>query len=198
MPPSPADRGFLPVTGASDARDEDAASDAAVGAGPPTRGGLSIGPRQRSALISWAAFTATFGVVRAVTYAVRKQVPGCGDLKAGGVHLHHYLWGIALLALSGGVAVHGRDEISAHPLVAAGWGAGGALVVDEFAMLLHFKDVYWARHGRLSVALAVALIGGIGVSLVVVPLLRRRGHPVAPVAAPQGVTPGTRRSSSVR
>lgn len=137
----------------------------------------SLGPRQRSALISWAAFTATFAVVRKMTRAIKEGDSPTGDLTAGGVHVHHYLWGIALLGASGGLAVHGSDRARTHPLVATGYGVGGALVVDEFALLLHLKDVYWTKRGRKSVLLALGLIAGIGSSFTLIPLWRRRTRP---------------------
>jgi hypothetical protein len=112
--------------------------------------------------------------VRKLTHAIKEGDAPAGDLSAGGVHVHHYLWGIALLGASGGVAVHGSDNIRAHPLVAAGYGAGGALVVDEFALLLHLKDVYWTRHGRKSVVLALGLIACIGASFALIPFWRRQ------------------------
>ena len=135
--------------------------------------------RRRLAMFSWAGFTATFAAVRAITFAVRRgKAP---DLETGGVHVHHYLWGIALLAAVGGVAVHGTDELRVNPAIAAAYGAGGALVIDELALLIHFKDVYWSRPGRVSVLLAVALIGGVGLSIAIVPSLRHRAEHAAHV-----------------
>ena len=38
------------------------------------------------------------------------------------------------------------------------YGSGGALIVDELALLLDLEDVYWAKEGRTSVDAAVAVI----------------------------------------
>jgi hypothetical protein len=43
------------------------------------------------------AFTLTFGVLLGLTYAIKYPLVPWGDLVAGGVHLHHYVWGVALL-----------------------------------------------------------------------------------------------------
>ena len=43
-------------------------------------------------------------------------------------------------------------------MLAAVFGAGAALVLDEFAMLLHLDDVYWTTEGRLSIDACVAAI----------------------------------------
>lgn len=49
-----------------------------------------------------------------------------------------------MLAGVGAVAVHGEERYRAHPVVATTYGSGLALIVDEFALLLDLKDVYWA------------------------------------------------------
>jgi hypothetical protein len=48
-----------------------------------------------------------------------------------------------------------------------------ALIVDEFALLLDLRDVYWERQGRVSVDLAVTIIAGVGLYFTVPPLHRR-------------------------
>jgi hypothetical protein len=51
----------------------------------------------------------------------------------------------------GAVAVRGDERHRRHPAVAVSYGSGLALIVDEFALLLDLKDVYWARQGRISI-----------------------------------------------
>ena len=128
--------------------------------------------RQRAALLSWLAFTVTFGAVRGITYSIKEGRGPFGNLSVGGEHLHHYMWGIGLLVGVGGVAVHGEDRQHRHPLVAIGYGAGLALIVDEFALLLDLQDVYWARQGRISVDLGVGGSALAGTYLAAQPLLR--------------------------
>ena len=50
---------------------------------------------------------------------------------------------------------------------------GLALVVDEFALLLDLKDVYWARQGRISVDVGVGGIALAGSYFAALPVLRR-------------------------
>ena len=136
-----------------------------------------LDPGQRSALLSWLAFTATFGAVRGITYSIKDGKGPFGNLSVGGEHLHHYMWGIGLVAGVGGVAVHGKEAQRRHPLVALSYGAGLALIVDEFALLLDLKDVYWAKQGRISVDLGVggsSLAGSYFAALPLVRALRRR------------------------
>ncbi len=137
-----------------------------------------IGPAQRAALLSWVAFTATFGTVRGITYSIRYGVGPLRNVTLGGEHIHHYLWGIATLAAVGGVAVHGQESRRRHPSVAIAYGTGLALIVDEFALLLDLQDVYWAKQGRQSVDVAVSLIAAAGSYFAATPfwhrLLQRR------------------------
>jgi hypothetical protein len=128
--------------------------------------------RQRAALLSWLGFTGTFGLVRALTYSIKSGKGPFRNLSVGGEHLHHYMWGIGTLAGVGAVAVHGEDSQRRHPAVATSYGAGLALIVDEFALLLDLRDVYWARQGRISVDLGVGGVALAGSYFAALPLLR--------------------------
>jgi len=77
-----------------------------------------LGPSERAVLMSWLGFTTTFAAVRAMTYSIRAQKGPFRNLSLGGEHLHHYLWGIAMLAGVGAVAVRGDDRSRRHPVVA--------------------------------------------------------------------------------
>jgi hypothetical protein len=130
-------------------------------------------PRERAALMSWLGFTATFGLVRAITYSIRSGKGPFRNLSVGGEHLHHYLWGIGMVSGVGGIAVRGEDTSRRHPALALTYGAGLALIVDEFALLLDLQDVYWAKQGRVSVDLGVGLVAAGGSTIAAIPLLRR-------------------------
>lgn len=127
---------------------------------------------QRAALASWLSFAITFAAVRGITYSIRAGRGPFRNVSAGGEHLHHYLWGIAMLAGVGGVAVHGEEQYRDHPVVAMSYGTGLALIVDEFALLLDLKDVYWARQGRVSVDIGIGGIAVAGSYFAALPLMR--------------------------
>lgn len=133
-----------------------------------------LDPTQKSVLWSWLAFTTTFGIVRAITYSIKG---GWGPFHnfstKGGTHLHHYLWGIAMVSGVGALAVRGDRTAVDHPIIGIGYGTGMALIVDEFALLLDLQDVYWAKQGRWSVDLGVGLIAATGLGLTALPLTRR-------------------------
>jgi len=132
-----------------------------------------MGPRERAALWSWVGFTVTFGAVRAITYSIRDGKGPFRNLSLGGSHLHHYMWGIAMVSGVGAVAVRGEDETRHHPAVSLTYGSGLALIVDEFALLLDLRDVYWAKQGRISVDLGVGLAAAGGTAFSAIPILRR-------------------------
>jgi hypothetical protein len=111
-------------------------------------------------------------VTRGITYSIRAGKGPFGNLSAGGEHLHHYLWGIGMLTGVGAVAVRGEDRHRRHPAVALSYGAGLALIVDEFALLLDLKDVYWARQGRISIDLGVGVSALAGSCFAARPVMR--------------------------
>ena len=138
---------------------------------------------QRSALLSWLAFSTTFAAVRGITYSIRSGRGPFRNLSLGGEHVHHYLWGIGLLAGVGAIAVRGDERLRQHPVVAVSYGSGLALIVDEFALLLDLRGVYWARQGRISVDLGIGGVAAAGSYFASLPVLRslkdrRRSRPV--------------------
>ena len=147
-----------------------------------------LDPSQRSALLSWLAFTTTFAAVRGITYSIKDGIGPFQNLSVGGEHLHHYMWGIGVLSGVGAVAVRGDERHRRHPAVAVSYGAGLALIVDEFALLLNLRDVYWARQGRISIDIGVGGIALAGSYFAALPVLRRlqreRKQKAAAPAAP--------------
>ena len=151
-----------------------------------------LGPGQRSALLSWLAFTGTFAGLRVLTYSIRTGRGPFRNVSVGGQHLHHYMWGIGMLSGIGAVAVRGEEQHRRHPAVAVGYGSGLALIVDEFALLLDLRDVYWARQGRISVDIGIGGIALAGCYFAALPVLRRLRkerlrlhHAAQPEAAPR-------------
>jgi len=128
--------------------------------------------RRERAFLAALGFLFTFATVRGITYSIRAGKGPFMNLSAGGEHLHHYLWGIAMLAGVGAVAVHGEERYRSHPTVAMSYGSGLALIVDEFALLLDLKDVYWARQGRLSVDIGIGGIAAAGSYFAALPVVR--------------------------
>ena len=135
--------------------------------------GTELDAGQQSALLSWLAFSGTFSTVRGITHAIKDGTGPFGNLSVGGEHLHHYMWGIGMLAGVGAVAVRGTEEVRRHPVTAVAYGAGLALIADEFALLLDLKDVYWAKQGRISVDLAICGSALAGSYFAAQPIIRK-------------------------
>ncbi|HEY3674175.1 MAG TPA: hypothetical protein VGN51_24820 [Acidimicrobiia bacterium] len=115
-------------------------------------------------LVCFAAFVVTFIVTRTITRMIRAgKGPFRDNVSSGGLHVHHAVPGIVLLVIGAFVAVGTSGTDSAWAIVAALLvGVGTSLVLDEFALILHLQDVYWADEGRISVemvSLAMACLG---------------------------------------
>ena len=120
----------------------------------------------------------TFGAIRALTYAIHHGVGPFGDVSVGGAHLHHYVWGIGLLMAVGLVSLI-VDSPRFNPWLGLAYGVGCALVVDEFALLIDLRDVYWSTEGRSSVDAALLVIAALGAYLSAATFWRRATREVA-------------------
>jgi len=124
-------------------------------------------PERRTQVVSWASFANTWVGVRGLTHWIRHgHGPRSGGITLGGEHFHHYNLGILGLETIGAAAIFGSQPRRHQLLTAAGYGLSTALIIDEAALLLDLKDVYWAKQGRTSVDLAVGIIalGGLAVT----------------------------------
>jgi hypothetical protein len=74
-----------------------------------------------------------------------------GSVRTGDVHIHHLVWGICLMMLSGFLAFAATPGSDFEHLTAVGFGVGAGFTMDEFALWVHLQDVYWEREGRRSI-----------------------------------------------
>ena len=102
----------------------------------------------------------------------------------GGLHIHHLVWGIVLLMVSGFLGFALQPESPWMDVLAVLFGVGMGLTLDEFALWLHLQDVYWSDEGRQSVdAVVIALAFGGLVVLGLSPLdVADRGESTAVIA----------------
>src|SRR5690348_4659107 len=121
--------------------------------------------RERIFLASLSFFLG-FAAVRLLTHAIRNGLGPFHDVSVHGRHIHHLVWGILLLLL---VGYSWLNEVGTGAAAVSQWtgrftsmlyGVAAALTLDEFALWLNLKDVYWERQGRESYE-AMALFGGL-------------------------------------
>jgi len=86
-----------------------------------------------------------------------------GNLTPGGTHIHHVVFGVVAMMLGGVIGLAVPDDAGDWRLWSAGlFGVGTALVLDEFALILHLQDVYWSEDGRTSVDAVFAAVAVAG------------------------------------
>ncbi|MFC4126556.1 hypothetical protein [Nocardia rhizosphaerae] len=106
-------------------------------------------------------FILGFVVIRISVRLIRANVRWWpGNIKAGDTHIHHMVFGVVTVLLSGiGLIATAEDSTQVtSSVLAAVFGVGAALVLDEFALIFYLRDVYWEEQGRTSVdAVFVAL-----------------------------------------
>jgi hypothetical protein len=132
-----------------------------------------VAPGRQPLMWCLIAFILTFFITRSITRYIRATADRTGPRKwwqprnisgKGGTHIHHAVFGVILVLLSGvamiSMAVDGG--VREFTVAAVFFGIGAALLLDEFALILHLEDVYWSEDGRTSVDavfVAVAVAG---------------------------------------
>jgi hypothetical protein len=115
----------------------------------------------------FVSFLLTFGFIRTSTHMIRAQVSWWpGNVSVGGTHVHHLVWGILLLLICGYIAVALDPESPWREVVAVFFGIGTGLTLDEFALWLDLKDVYWSKEGRKSIDAVIIAAAVSGVFLI--------------------------------
>jgi ABC-type multidrug transport system fused ATPase/permease subunit len=118
------------------------------------------------------AFLFTFLMTRTIVRYIRAHANSDAPRKwwqprnigHGTLHIHHVVIGVILVMISGvtmvTLAVDGR--VGEFTAAAIFFGIGAALVLDEFALILHLEDVYWEEDGRTSVDAVFAAVAVAG------------------------------------
>jgi hypothetical protein len=135
---------------------------------------VSFASQRGAALLVLVAFLLSFGFIRTSARLMRSPRvpwwPGSVTTESG-MHIHHLVWGISLLLISGFVAFATQLHGAWLEVTAIGFGIGAGLTLDEFALWLHLEDVYWAQEGRSSLdAVVLATVFAVVVLLGVNPV----------------------------
>jgi hypothetical protein len=118
------------------------------------------------------AFLLTFLMTRTIVRYIRHRADNDAprkwwqprNLGHGTLHIHHVVIGVILVMVSGVTMVTLAVDGGVAEFTAAAifFGIGAALVLDEFALILHLEDVYWAEDGRTSVDAVFAAVAVAG------------------------------------
>ncbi len=108
-------------------------------------------------------FILSFGFIRMSTRLMRSpKVPWWpGSIVSdSGVHLHHLVFGIVTMMVSGSLGFLAFGNSPYTEICALAFGIGAGLTIDEFALWVHLEDVYWAEEGRSSIDATVIAAAG--------------------------------------
>jgi hypothetical protein len=98
------------------------------------------------------AFLCSFGFIRTSAHMIRAQVKWWpGNVEMGGTHVHHLVWGILTALVVGYSAIAFAPGSPLREVLAILFGIGAGLTMDEFALWLNLRDVYWSEKGRASI-----------------------------------------------
>lgn len=104
-------------------------------------------------LLMLAASLFTFAVTRLYTRIARVRSWRSG--RVGEVHIHHMVAGSVLTLTCGMLEIAFQPRDFGVDLLAVGFGVGAAFVLDEFALSVHLRDVYWTPEGRHSIEASI-------------------------------------------
>src|ERR1700733_13097921 len=108
---------------------------------------------QRAGFVLLGSFLLSFLFIRTSARLMRSPKvpwwPGSVTTE-GGLHLHHLVWGIVLILFAGFVEFATAPISPWNEILAAMFGVGAGFTLDEFALWIYLRDVYWAEEGRSS------------------------------------------------
>jgi hypothetical protein len=120
-------------------------------------------PRRERLFLSSIGFDLGAISVRVITHMIKRGVGPFHNLSRNGRHLHHLVFGIGGLLVTGYlwllIADDAEQQKPIHRLNSVLYGVGAALTLDELALWLDLEDVYWTKQGKVSVQ-ALMIFGG--------------------------------------
>jgi hypothetical protein len=123
-------------------------------------------PGSRAGFVLLAMFLLSFLFIRTSARLMRNPRvswwPGSVTTDSG-LHLHHLVWGIGLILMSGFLGFALNPISPWNEILAGAFGVGAGFTLDEFALWIYLRDVYWAEEGRksLDAVIVAAVLGGL-------------------------------------
>ncbi|MDE3189817.1 MAG: hypothetical protein KGL94_03255 [Acidobacteriota bacterium] len=124
-----------------------------------------LSPRRERAMFASLGFFVALALTRGITTYLHDHGAGAnGGIVVDGVHIHHEAFGIVGLVLLGyaWLLLYGLEFVPKRRwfrITGLLYGVCTALILDEFALWLNLRDVYWQKQGRESVE-ALAIFSG--------------------------------------
>jgi FtsH-binding integral membrane protein len=115
----------------------------------------SVEQRPSLSVLALISFALSFAVARLFTFLSPRIA-----LRPSGFHIHHFWFGILMLAIGGWLGISYNDR-RIDQVAAIIFGAGGGLIGDEVGILLTFRgEYYWAgiSYTFIIILLAFAFI----------------------------------------
>jgi hypothetical protein len=135
--------------------------------------GFRATPRHETVLFNLlTGFVGSLASVRLSTHGMRAGWWPFGNVNLGGRHIHHFIPGILIAFGSGAAALFTENE-KLEETLAVPFGVGLGLTLDEAALLLDLRDVYWTPEGVLSVQLSLGAAALMGGTMLALRILRR-------------------------
>jgi hypothetical protein len=104
-------------------------------------------------LLMLGASLSTFALTRLYTRLARTR--GWRSGSVGDVHVHHMVAGSVLTLVCGMMELAFQPRDIGIDLLSIGFGIGAAFILDEFALSVHLRDVYWTPEGRHSIEVSI-------------------------------------------
>jgi hypothetical protein len=137
------------------------------------RRGIIATPHHETVLFNiLQGFLSAFAIARLSTWGIRHGWWPAGNVKVSGRHIHHFVPGIVLAFGSAiGALTTGNERVESTLSIPFGVGMG--LTMDEAALLLDLRDVYWTRQGLLSVQVSLGVTATLAATILGLRMLRR-------------------------
>jgi hypothetical protein len=107
-----------------------------------------VQPGTRAGFVLLGMFLLSFLFIRTSARLMRSpRVPWWpGSVTTdSGLHLHHLVWGIVLILLAGFLGFALNPVSPWNEILAGLFGVGAGFTLDEFALWVYLRDVYWAQ-----------------------------------------------------
>jgi hypothetical protein len=137
------------------------------------RRGLRATPHHETVLLNMLqGFLGAFALARLSTWGMRSGWWPFREVNVGGRHIHHFVPGI-VLAFASAIAGMTTEDDGVEAAAAIPFGVGVGLTLDEAALLLDLRDVYWTREGVLSVQVSLGVTATLAASILALRVFRR-------------------------